>query len=143
MIKHCLSAVSIEGARGRGVPNLVMALLIAGAAQSYAQILPAHGQRDTAAQPQACSATGAGLQSAACRAASNPGQSKYNLLYADDVADDVPAGESERTSGPVSASPCRSCPTEAQSGRQAGRMPDSAARNSRSESAGTTPTSTL
>lgn len=59
MIKHCLSAVSIAGAgaRGRGVPNLVMALLIAGAAQSYAQNLPAHEQRDTAAQPEACSGT--------------------------------------------------------------------------------------
>ncbi|WP_454739407.1 hypothetical protein [Cupriavidus necator] len=141
MIKHCLSAISIAGAgaRGRGVPNLVMALLIAGAAQSYAQILPAQGQGDTVAQPEACSGTGAGLQSAACRAASNPGQSKYNLLY----ADDLPAGKSERSSGPVSANPCRSCPTDAQSGRQAGRLPDSAARNSRSESAGTTSTSTL
>ncbi|MGX6568637.1 hypothetical protein [Cupriavidus necator] len=116
-----------------------MALLIAGAAQSYAQNLPAHAQRDTAAQPEACSGTGAGLQSAACRAASNAGQSKYNLLY----ADDVPAGNSERSTGPVSASPCRNCPTDAQSGRQAGRMPDSAARNSRSESAGTAPASTL
>jgi len=139
MINHCLSAVSAAGARGRAVPNLVMALLIAGAAPSNAQILPAFGQRDTAVQPEACSDTGAGLQSAACRAAGNPGQSKYNLLY----ADDVPAGKSERSSGPVSASPCRSCPTDAQSGRQAGRTPESAARNSRSEPAGITPPSTL
>lgn len=102
MIKNCLPAVPTRcadaplpigprrrrtwtGAGGRGVANVVLALLIAGAAQSYGQVSPGQGLGGSAEQADACSGIGPGADYAVCRGAGEPGQSKYNLLYVDDT----------------------------------------------------------
>lgn len=133
MIKNCLSAVSTVGAGAlfavgskwrrtwtgagcRGVANVVMALLIAGAGQSYGQISPSLGLRD------ACSGAGLGSNSAICRAESDSSQSKYNLLY----ADDAPASEGVQSPGAEAARPCQNCGAGGISDRPAGRRQEGA-----------------
>lgn len=92
--RHC----TWTGAGGRGVANLALALLIACAGQSYGLASPGQGLGGSAGQEDACSGIASDADSAVCRGASDPGESKYNLLY----ADDAPA-----SAGADAACPCR------------------------------------
>ncbi len=102
MIKNCLPAVPTRradapspigsrlhrtwtGAGGRGVANMALALLIACAGQWYGLASPGQGLGGSAEQADACSGIAPDADSAVCRGASDPRESKYNLLYADDA----------------------------------------------------------
>ncbi|SOY44168.1 conserved exported hypothetical protein [Cupriavidus taiwanensis] len=106
MTKRCIAAASTSGAGapfavgpggrregtcagGHGLANVVIALLIAGVGPSHGQVAAGPGASGATGQPKACAAAGLGAGSAICAGAADPGQSKYNLLY----ADDAPAGE--------------------------------------------------
>ncbi|SPK72732.1 conserved exported protein of unknown function [Cupriavidus taiwanensis] len=134
MTKRCIAAVSTSGAGapfavgrqgrregtgagGRGLANVVIALLIAGAGASYGQAASGLGASGTTGQPKACAAAGLGAGSAICAGAADPGQSKYNLLY----ADDAPAGEGVPSPGVDAGSSGGNGAAGGVSGRTAGR----------------------
>lgn len=81
MINNCRSVVR----------PFVIALLLAGAGQAYAQLSRGQESKGLRDQPDACAEAGLDSKPAVCRAASEPASSKYNLLY----ADDAPADEGE------------------------------------------------
>lgn len=82
MIENCRSAATATA----------IALLVMAAVPAHAQHPPTPA-RPAALDPPACTGAGLAATAAACRAADDPGRSKYNLLYADDspeAADTVP-----------------------------------------------------
>ncbi|MBB3006664.1 hypothetical protein [Cupriavidus alkaliphilus] len=94
MIENCRSAATATA----------IALLVMAAGQAHAQ-RPATPAQPAATDPRpACTGTGLAATAAACRAAEDPGRSKYNLLYADDspeAVDTVPPAEPARSEQPA------------------------------------------
>lgn len=134
MTKRCIAAVSTSGAGapfavgsggrregtgagGRGVANVVIALLMAGVGSSYGQDASGPRPSGSTGQPKACTGAGFGAGSAICAGAGDPGQSKYNLLY----ADDAPASEGAPSPGADATRHGGNCAAGGVSDRAAGR----------------------
>lgn len=79
MIENCRSAATATA----------IALLVMAGAQAHARHPATPAQPAASDLPPACTGAGLAATTAACRAADDPGRSKYNLLYADDAPEAV------------------------------------------------------